>query len=91
MRRKPAISENTKKARTSDYYHSFRPNKAGPKHLTTFLTHFGGIADRPLRMTAGVMLTAASPQGSLKGFFRFIFETLLVKQTALPSLFPRRR
>lgn len=42
-------------------------------------------------MTAGVMLTAASPQGSLKGVFRFIFETLLVKQTALPSLFPRRR
>lgn len=26
----------------SDSYHSFRPNKAGPKHLTTFLTHFGG-------------------------------------------------
>ena len=75
----------------SDSYHSFRPNKAGPKHLTTFLTHFEGIADRPLRMTAGVMLTAASPQGSLKGVFRFIFETLLVKQTALPSLFPRRR
>ena len=75
----------------SDSYHSFRPNKAGPKHLTTFLTHFGGIADRPLRMTAGVMLTAASPQGSLKGVFRFIFETLQVKQTALPSLFPRRR
>jgi hypothetical protein len=25
-------------------------------------------------MTAGVMLTAASPQGSLKGVFRFIFD-----------------
>lgn len=86
-----ALPGAPKKARMSDSYHSFRPNKAGPKHLTTFLTHFGGIADRPLRMTAGVMLTAASPQGSLKGVFRFIFETLLVKQTALPSLFPRRR